>query len=217
MLAARSADLSVLQAVAQFFSYAVLALFAENVVFSRALGVSRLLKLVQDPQANTWHYCTPVILILTISSPLGWAAHNLFFPWLRGYLPDWLPIAALRPLVYFACAAVGAGVGWLLLVAVPRAKRPFYREQMPVAACNCSVLGTLLICANQNFTLLQSVAFGFGSGVGYLFAVLVVDEGRRRLRSKDVPTIFKGLPSSLIYIGVLSLAVYGLLGHNIAL
>ena len=79
------------------------------------------------------------------------------------------------------------------------------------------MLGTLLICANQNFTLLQSVAFGFGSGLGYLFAVFIVDEGHRRLRSKDVPAIFKGLPASLVYIGILSLAIYGLTGHSVTL
>ena len=45
-----------------------------------------------------------------------------------------------------------------------------------------------------------------------LVAVLVVDEGRRRLRSKDIPHIFRGLPSVLIYIGILSLAIYGLVG-----
>ena len=47
---------------------------------------------------------------------------------------------------------------------------------------------------------------------GLLAAVLVVDEGRRRLRSKDIPHIFRGLPSVLIYIGILSLAIYGLVG-----
>ena len=74
------------------------------------------------------------------------------------------------------------------------------------------LLGTLLVAASQNYNLLQSIGFGFGSGVGYLAAVLVVDEGRRRLRSKDIPHIFRGLPSVLIYIGILSLAIYGLVG-----
>ena len=59
------------------------------------------------------------------------------------------------------------------------------------------MLGTILICVNQNFTLLETVAFSLGSGLGYLFAVAVVDEGRRRLRSKDVPAIFTGMPISL--------------------
>ena len=44
-----SAELSVLQAVAQFLTYAVMAVFAENAVFFRALGVSRL-----KPSAPPW-------------------------------------------------------------------------------------------------------------------------------------------------------------------
>ena len=87
-----------------------------------------------------------------------------------------------------------------------------YVELLPMATFNCCVLGTLLVAASQNYNLLQSIGFGFGSGVGYLVAVLVVDEGRRRLRSKDIPHIFRGLPSVLIYIGILSLAIYGLVG-----
>ena len=167
-----SADFSVLQGVAQFISYAVLAIFAENVVFARAMGV---------------------------------------FPLIRTVLPAWLPATALRPLVYLSCAAVGMAVVWLLLGLTPAVWRVPCREQLPIATCTCSVLGTMLLCANQNYDLLQSIAFGFGSGVGYLFAVLVVDEGRRRLGSKDVPAIFRGLPSWLIYIGILSLALYALM------
>lgn len=55
-----SAELSVLQAVAQFLTYAVMAVFAENAVFFRALGVSRLNKLVNDPKISTWQYCIPI-------------------------------------------------------------------------------------------------------------------------------------------------------------
>lgn len=195
-----STEPTVLQAVAQFAFYVVLAVFAENVVFSRAMGVSRLIKLVNDPEIHTWQYCTPVILVQLGSAPLGWLAMTYVSPTLRAVLPDWLPIAALRPLIYLCCAAVAMAAVWLLL------------GLLPIATCTCSVLGTLLLCAGQNYSLLQSTAFGLGSGLGYLFAVLVVDEGRRRLGSKDVPAAFRGLPSSLIYIGVLSLALYALVG-----
>ena len=80
-----------------------------------------------------------------------------------------------------------------------------------------AVLGTMLVCANQNYTILQCIAFSLGSGLGYVFAVYIVREGRRRLRSKAVPSIFQGLPSSMIYIGVLSLAIYALVGHTVVL
>lgn len=206
------------QGLWQFVSYMGLAIFAENVILARAMGVTRLMKLVPDHKAQVWDFCLPLIFVMTLSAPLGWAAHNLFFPWLRPQLPDWLPIASLRPLVYITCALFAAGVVWLLLGLIPsRSWRTACRTQLPLAATNSSVLGTLLICANQNYTMLQSVAFGLGSGVGYLVAVFIVDEGRRRLRSKDVPSIFQGLPASLIYIGILSLAIYGLLGHAVTM
>ena len=190
-----SAELSVLQAVAQFLTYAVMAVFAENAVFFRALGVSRLNKLVNDPKIST----------------MGWAAQSLTLPALAKVLPGWLPVNALRPLVFLNCSLIAMGIVWLLLGLFPKS-RDACREQLPGATFNCCVLGTLLVAASQNYNLLQSIGFGFGSGVGYLVAVLVVDEGRRRLRSKDIPHIFRGLPSVLIYIGILSLAIYGLVG-----
>ena len=197
-----SAELSVLQAVAQFLTYAVMAVFAENAVFFRALGVSRLNKLVNDPKISTWQYCIPIILVQTISAPMGWAAQSLTLPALAKVLPGWLPVNALRPLVFLNCSLIAMGIVWLLLGLFPKS-RDACREQLPGATFNCCVLGTLLVAASQNYNLLQSIGFGFGSGVGYLVAVL---------RSKDIPHIFRGLPSVLIYIGILSLAIYGLVG-----
>ena len=160
-----SAELTVLQSVAQFVSYAVLAIFTENVVFSRAMGVSRLIKLVSDPEVRTWQYCTPVILVQLLSAPLGWACMTYVTPLVRDNLPEWLPIAALRPIMYLTCAVAAMAVVWLLLAFLPAAHRAACREQLPLATCTCSVLGTLLLCANQNYDLLQCTAFGFGSGV----------------------------------------------------
>ena len=93
----------ILNGVVQFISYMVLAVFAENVILARALGVTRLMKLVPDHRAQVWDFCLPLLLVITLSAPAGWAAHDLFFPWLRDYLPVWLPISALRPIVYLTC------------------------------------------------------------------------------------------------------------------
>ena len=111
-----SAELSVLQAVAQFLTYAVMAVFAENAVFFRALGVSRLNKLVNDPKISTWQYCIPIILVQTISAPMGWAAQSLTLPALAKVLPGWLPVNALRPLVFLNCSLIAMGIVWLLFI-----------------------------------------------------------------------------------------------------
>ena len=88
---------------------------------------------------------------------------------------------------------------------------------VPVAALNSCVLGTVLVERTQNFTLMQSLGFGLGSGVGYLLAVLLVTEAQHRLRSKAIPSAFRGLPITLVYIGVLALAIYGFTGHSVIL
>jgi len=129
----------------------------------------------------------------------------------------WLPISALRPVVYLTCGVGAMAVTWLLLSLLPRKLRQSCRSQLSLATCSTVMLGTLLISSNQNYTLAQSIAFGLGSGLGYAFIVFIVREGRRRLRSKAVPAIFQGLPSSMIYIGVLSLAIYALVGHSVVL
>ena len=108
-------------------------------------------------------------------------------------------------------------VAWLLLGVLPRKLRASCRSQLSLSTCSTAVLGTMLICANQNYTILQSVAFALGSGLGYVFAVFIVRQGRRRLRSKATSSIFQGLPSSMIYVGVLSLAIYALVGHTVVL
>ena len=51
----------------------------------------------------------------------------------------------------------------------------------------------------------------------WLFGMLLVTEARHRLRSKAIPEAFRGLPITLVYIGVLALAIYGFTGHSVIL
>jgi len=78
-------------------------------------------------------------------------------------------------------------------------------------------VGTVLLTNYQGMTLLQSIGFGLGSSVGYLFAMLLITEGDRKIAHDRVPESLRGLPITLVYISVLALAVYGLTGHAIAL
>ena len=47
--------------------------------------------------------------------------------------------------------------------------------------------------------------------------MLLVTEAQNRLRSQSIPAAFRGMPITLIYIGVLALAIYGLTGHTVIL
>ena len=46
---------------------------------------------------------------------------------------------------------------------------------------------------------------------------MCIRDSDRRLRSEAIPEAFRGLPITLIYIGVLALAIYGFTGHSVIL
>ena len=44
-----------------------------------------------------------------------------------------------------------------------------------------------------------------------------IEVAQNRLRSQSIPAAFRGMPITLIYIGVLALAIYGFTGHTVIL
>ena len=191
---------------AVFFSYALLAVFAQNAVFTRALGVSRLVQLVGDDRTSSWLFGMQLCITQVLVTPFAWYAGSRIAPLANR--------AQLRPLVYIASIAVEHAVLWL---AKGLPHRSALLRIVPLAGLNSCVLGTVLVERTQSFTLGQSLGFGLGSGLGYVLAVLLVTEARHRLRSKAIPEAFRGLPITLVYIGVLALAIYGFTGHSVIL
>ena len=199
----------VLHLVGIFFNYAVLAIFAQNAVFTRSLGVSRLVQLVGDERTSSWWFALMLCITQVLVAPLAYFAGSFIAP-----LPN---RAQLRPVMYLTCIAAVCLFELLVLKLAKGPRSGQLIRILPVAAVNSGVLGTVLIERTQSFTLEQSLGFGLGSGLGYLLAVMLVTEAQNRLRSRAIPEAFRGLPVTLIYIGVLALAIYGFTGHSVIL
>ena len=160
---------AVMNTIGVAFAYAVLALFAQNAIFTRGLGVSRLIQLVGDERTSSWWFALLLCVTQTLVAPLAYFAGS--------QIVDLPYRAQLRPLLYLACVA--------------------------------------MVCIFEH-AILRAVK-GPRSGLGYLLAVMLVTEAGNRLRSKAIPEAFRGLPITLIYIGVLALAIYGFTGHSVIL
>ena len=199
----------VLHLVGVFFNYAVLAIFAQNAVFTRSLGVSRLVQLIGDERTSSWWFALMLCITQVLVAPLAYFAGSFIAP-----LPN---RAQLRPVMYLTCIAAVCLFELLVLKLAKGPRSGQLIRILPVAAVNSGVLGTVLVERTQSFTLEQSLGFGLGSGLGYLLAVLLVTEARHRLRSRAIPSAFRGLPVTLVYIGVLALAIYGFTGHSVIL
>jgi Na+-transporting NADH:ubiquinone oxidoreductase subunit E len=77
---------------------------------------------------------------------------------------------------------------------------------LPLIAVNCVILAGSLFMQERNYTFTESVVFGFGSGVGFLLAIVAMAAIREKLRYSDVPAGLKGLGISFIIAGLMSLA-----------
>ena len=188
---------AVMNTIGVAFAYAVLALFAQNAIFTRGLGVSRLIQLVGDERTSSWWFALLLCVTQTLVAPLAYFAGS--------QIVDLPYRAQLRPLLYLACVAVVCIFEHAILRAVKGPRSGLLIRILPIAAVNSGVLGTVLVERTQSFTL------------GYLLAVMLVTEAGNRLRSKAIPEAFRGLPITLIYIGVLALAIYGFTGHSVIL
>lgn len=204
--------MTVLRPVLAFFVYAVVAVAAQNAIFTRALGVSRLVKMVDDGSVELLKFGALLIFVQFLSSLLGYFVNRLLAGSSFAYK------AAFQPLVLVLCSVVAFFVV-LLGVALlgGRIAAKDYVELLPMATFNCCVLGTLLLTTLGGYTLAQTLAFSLGTSVGYVLAVLLVDEGQRKIQNRNLPATFRGLPVTLVYIGILALAIYGFTGHTPAI
>ena len=160
----------VLHLVGVFFSYAVLAIFAQNAVFTRSLGVSRLVQLVGDERTSSWWFALMLCITQVLVAPLAYFAGSFIAP-----LPN---RAQLRPVMYLTCIAAVCLFELLVLKLAKGPRSGQLIRILPVAAVNSGVLGTVLVERTQSFTLEQSLGFGLGSGLGYLLAVMLVTEAQ---------------------------------------
>ncbi len=77
---------------------------------------------------------------------------------------------------------------------------------LPLITVNCAILGVSLFMVIRNYGFLQSLAYGFGSGLGWMLAILLMAGIRRRLRFSDVPQGLSGVGITLVVTGIMAMA-----------
>jgi len=186
------------------------AITVENAVFARALGLSRLISLVDDTTDTV-----VFSVLLTASTVIS----GMFYHFLYSFV-----IEGMKNEVYFrALAVVLCMSSAFILVFILAVKLMPYEyvgkaaEAMPAAAFNCMVFGTVMLTAAERMSLVETIVFSAGSALGFTFAVLLVTEGQRKLQNRDIPAAFKGLPATLLYLAGLAMAVYGFTGRVFSL
>jgi len=78
---------------------------------------------------------------------------------------------------------------------------------LPLITVNCAILGVSLFMLNkQGFGFLESLIFGFGSGIGWLVAIVLMAGIREQIKEDKIPAGLRGSGITLIVTGIIALA-----------
>lgn len=83
---------------------------------------------------------------------------------------------------------------------------------LPLITVNCAVLGVSLFMLIREYTFMQSLAFGVGSGIGWTLAIVAMAGIRQKIKNNRLPNGLEGAGITLIITGIMALAFIGFSG-----
>lgn len=183
----------------------LIAIFVQNSIFERALGINVLLY-ASRKREHLLGFFAAITYTTTISAAIIWNFDRLFAE--NEYYSIFMPI------LYVAVVSVLYIVTLVLIWRFfPRLFRNI-RKYVHLSVFNCSVIGALFLCSVQGADIFTYIGYGFGTGIGFLLAAYLLYIAADRLNSPLVPAAFRGFPIMLVYVGILSLALYAFTGYT---
>ncbi len=194
----------------------VKSIFVENILLVYFLGMCSFLGCSKRTDAAIgmgW----AVIFISTVCTPTCWAVKHFFLR--KGGL-SWagIPNLDLTFLIFIMFIAVIAAVTQLTEMIVEKVSPPLYNKLgifLPLIAVNCAILGASFFMDQRNYTLTESVVFGFGSGTGWALAILALSTIRKKLGYSNIPGSLRGGGIAMIITGLMAIGFMCFSGINL--
>lgn len=182
------------------------AIFADNLALSYFLGMCTFLAVSQRVD-TALGLGAAVIGIQTITVTVNSLIYTFLLQpgaWAWAGFPD-LDLSYLNLIAFIG---VIAALVQMLEIVLDRHVPALHRALgvfLPLITVNCAILGGSLFMVERQYSISESIVFGFGSGVGWAIAVIAFAAIRERLRYSDMPAGLQGLGSAFLVTGLLSL------------
>jgi Na+-transporting NADH:ubiquinone oxidoreductase subunit E len=149
-----------------------------------------------------------VVFVLTVTTPVNWLIyHYLLAPGALAWagFPD-MDLSYLKLILFIVVIATMVQVIEMLIDRFSRALYSSLGVFLPLIAVNCAILGTSLFMVERNHSFIESTVFGFGSGVGWLLAIVSMAAIRMKLRYANTPKGLEGYGITMIVTGLMAMA-----------
>lgn len=182
------------------------AIFADNLALSFFLGMCTFMA-VSSRVATAAGLGVAIIIVQTITVPLN---NLVFHTLLADGALSWAGIENqdLSFLKLIAFIGIIAAMVQILEAVLDRFSPALYEALgvfLPLITVNCAILGASLFMVERHYNFNESIAYGFGSGVGWAIAVLLFAAIRQRLNEQRIPDGLRGLGLAFIVTGLISM------------
>ncbi|MFH0965153.1 MAG: NADH:ubiquinone reductase (Na(+)-transporting) subunit E [Planctomycetota bacterium] len=192
------------------------AVFTNNILLSNFLGMCSFLACSREiPTALGLGGA--VTFVMTATTMLNylinrWVLAPGALAWLAGERAAGWDLSHLQFIVFIA--VIAAFVQFVEMF-VERTSPALYHTLgifLPLITVNCAILGASLFMIIREYSFAQSVGYGFGAGVGWALAILLLAGLRRKMGYSSIPAAFQGVAVTLIVTGVMAMAFMGFAG-----
>ncbi|MFR8003418.1 MAG: electron transport complex protein RnfA [Hydrogeniiclostridium sp.] len=184
------------------------AILTENYILNKFLGICPFLG-VSKKLNTAVGMSIAVTVVMVISTAVTWPIYT--------YILVPMDLTYLQTIVFIL---IIAALVQLIEIVLRKFMPPLYNAlgiYLPLITTNCAVLGvTMLViekgAADPTFGYVQSLVNAFGSGVGFLVAMVLFAGVRERLETCDIPKSLRGLPITLIAASLVAVSFLGFQG-----
>lgn len=199
-----------------YISLFIRSVFIENMALSFFLGMCTFLA-VSKKVETAIGLGIAVIVVMSISVPANQIIYQgLLAPGALSWAG--FPDADLSFLKFITFIGVIAALVQILEMALDKYFPPLYNALgifLPLITVNCAIFGAVSFMVERDYTLGESVVFGFGSGAGWALAIMLMAGIREKLKYADVPAGLRGLGVTFLTAGLMALGFMSFSGVSL--
>jgi Na+-translocating ferredoxin:NAD+ oxidoreductase subunit A len=188
---------------AKLFEIIIASSLINNFVFTRFLGLCIFFGVSKKMETAIGMSIT-FTSVMMISTALSWIIfHFIMVP---------LEITFLKIIIFIGIVAGFVQASDTIMRKISPGLYYKLGIYLALISTNCIILAVPLISAGEHYSFIESIAFAFGSGIGFALAMIIMASIREKLELANIPAPFKGTPIAFIVTGLIALAFTGFSG-----
>ena len=200
----------------EYINLFVKSIFVDNMVFAFFLGMCSYLAVSKNVK-TALGLGLAVTFVLTVTLPVNYILETkILRPGALTWISEDFATVDLSFLSFIMFIAVIAAMVQIVEMVVEKFTPALYASLgifLPLIAVNCAILGGSLFMQQRDFPNVGfATVYGFGSGLGWLLAIIGIAAIREKITYSDIPKPLRGLGITFIITGLMGIAFMSFLG-----